>query len=203
MANKPNAIGFRWVRSEFAPTGEPPRETCVIASAYATSLGRGAPVKRLSDGTIALAATNEAVYGVMDGMIQNYNASTGFVGPAPSYVATVTYGSNMSRQSRAHVILAAGQIFRITCDENTTATTQAGYEAFIQENVDFAAGTASGDRSGHVADISTHATTAEDLRIVGIPDVTTTDFSATGVEIDVKFNLIQGGMVTASATTGT
>ena len=201
MANRPNAIGFRWVRSKIAATSEPPRETLTIASAYATSLGRGAPVKIISDGTIQLAATNDAVYGVMDGMAQNYNSSTGFVGPAPKYTATVTYSSDMSRQSRAYVIPVRGQIFRITCDDNTTATTQAAYEAFTQENVDFAAGTAVGDRSGHVADISTHATTAEDLRIVGIPDIASTDFSATGVEIEVEFNLIQGTQV--GSTTGT
>lgn len=200
MANRPNAIGFRWVRNKLAPTSEPPRITLPIASAYGTSLGRGAPVKLLSDGTVDLCATNGNVYGVFDGMVQNYNASTGFVGPAPAYVATVTYGSNMSRQSLASIIPVQGQVFRITCDENTTATTQAGYEAFVGENVDFAAGTASGDRSGHVADISTHATTAEDLRIVNIPDKTSTDFSATGVEIEVEFNLIQGTQV--GSTTG-
>jgi hypothetical protein len=201
MANRPNAIGFRWVRSKAAPTSEPPRETRVIASAYATSLGRGAPVKIISDGTIQLAATNDAVYGVFDGMAQNYNASTGFVGPAPKYTATVTYSSDMSRQSRAYVIPVVGQVFRITCDDNTTATTQAAYEAFVQENCDFSAGTAAGDRSGHVADISTHATTAEDLRILAIPDIASTDFSATGVEIEVEFNLIQGTQV--GSTTGT
>lgn len=200
MANRPNAIGFRWVRNRLAPTSEPPRETLTIASGYATSLGRGAPVKVISDGTIQLAATNDSVYGVFDGMAQNYNASTGFVGPAPAYVATVTYSSNMSRQSRAYVIPVRGQVFRITADDNTTATTQAAYEAHIGTNVDFAAGTAAGDRSGHVCDISTVATTAEDLRIVNVPDVTTTDFSATGVELEVEFNLIQGTQV--GSTTG-
>lgn len=200
MANRPNAIGFRWVRNKLAPTSEPPRITLPIASAYATSLGRGAPVKLLSDGTVDLAATNASVYGVFDGMAQNYNASTGFVGPAPKYTATVTYGSDMTRQSLAYVIPVVGQVFRITCDDNVTATTQAAYEALVGGNIDFAAGTAVGDRSGHVADISTIATTAEDLRIVNIPDKTSTDFSATGVEIEVEFNLIQGTQV--GSTTG-
>lgn len=201
MANRPSYGGFRWVRNKLAPDANtPPRITLPIASAYGTSIPLGSPVKVVAGGGIELAATNDAVYGVFDGMKQVYNSSTGFTGPAPAYVATVTWGTVLSRQSLAHVIPVVNQVFRITCDDNTTATTQLAYEAFVGENVDFGAGTASGDRAGHVADISTHATTAEDLRIVNIPDKSMTDFSATGVEIDVEFNLIQGTQV--GSTTG-
>lgn len=202
MANRPSLGGFRWVKNKLAPNeNTAPREKHWIASAYGTSIGRGAPVKIVAGGSIELAATNDAVYGVFDGMAQVYNATEGTVAPAGAYTATVTWGTVLSRQSQCYVIPVRNQIFRITCDENTTATTQAGYEAFIQENADFGAGTASGDQAGHVLDISTHATTAEDCRIVNVPDKETTNFANTGVELEVEFNLIQGTQV--GSTTGT
>lgn len=201
MANRPNNGGFRWTRNKFDPTQcTPPRVVLPIASGYATSIPNGAPVKMATDGTIQLAASNDNVYGVFAGMKQVYNATEGTVAPAGAYTATVTWGTVLSRQSQAYVIPVRNQVFRATCDDNTTATTQAGYEAFVSENVDFAAGTAVGDQAGHVIDISGHATTAEDLRILNVPDKELTNFAGTGVELEVEFQLIQDS---TASTTGT
>lgn len=202
MANRPNHGGFRWQRSKVAPgLSTPPRVRMPIASAYATSIPKGHPVK-LVDGHVELAAPTEAVYGVMDGMAQVYNASTGEVLPAGAYAATVTYGSVLSRQSLAYVILARDQVFRATCDDNTTATTLPLYQDMVQENVEFVAGSATGDQSGALLDISTNNTTDTlTCRIEGVPDIETTNFAGTGVELEVSFNVIQdtlGGSATGT-----
>jgi hypothetical protein len=174
-----------------------------IASAYATSIYQGDPVKMTTDGTLQLAAPTDAVYGVFLGMKQVYNSSLGVVAPAGAYIATVTYGSVMSRQSIARVVPVRSQVFRISCDDATTATTQAAYEALMGENCEFATGTASGDRSGLLLDISTHNTTNTiTCRIEDVPDKDITNFAATGVELEVIFNVIQdvlGGSATGLA----
>jgi hypothetical protein len=71
----------------------------------------------------------------------------------------------------------------------------------VQENIDFASGTATGDQSGYLLDVSTNATTAEDLRVENVPDLETTNFAGTGVELEVSFNLIQD--TASGSTTGT
>lgn len=202
MANRPNAGGFRWVYNKYAPeANSPPRVKLPIASAYGTSIPKGHPVKVI-DGNVEAAAPGDAVYGVMDGMAQVYNATEGTVAPAASYVATVTWGTVLSRQSLAYVIPVRGQIFRATCDDAVTATTQALYEDTVQENVEWVAGSATGDQSGALLDISTNNTTNTlSVRIENVPDKEMTDFAAAGVELEVSFNLIQD---TASGdTTGT
>jgi hypothetical protein len=110
----------------------------------------------------------------------------------------------LSRQSRLRIIPVRGQLFRATCDENTTATTQAAYEAFVGENCEWNAGTAANGDSGAQLDISTHATTATAAfvwRIENIPDKETQDFSGTLVSLVVSANLPQD--TAGGSTTGT
>lgn len=198
MANYGSHTGFRWVYNRLNPGGPPPIVVRPVADGYATKLYRGAPVKQETDGTMSLAATNANVFGVVDGVEQYYDGTV--VRSGIALPASTTYGTNISRQSRVRVIRAAGQVFSAQSDDNTTATTLAAYQALVGENCDFGAGTAVGDESGHVIDISTHATTAEDCRIEDIPNRETQDFTSTGVMLHVSFNLIQDvGLV---STTG-
>lgn len=203
MANRPGYGGFRWVRNKYANTAGMPVLDLPIASAYGTSIYQGDPVKMTTDGTLQLAAPTDAVFGVFLGMKQVYNSVSGTVAPAGAYLATVTWGTNVSRQSRAYVVPVRGQVFRVTCDDATTATTQLAYEALVGENCEFATGTATGDRSGLLLDISTHNTTNTiTCRIEGVPDRELTNFAGTGVELDVIFNVIQdvlGGSATGLA----
>jgi hypothetical protein len=191
------------VRNKYANTAGMPVVEKPIASAYATSIYQGDPVKMTTDGTLQLAAPADAVYGIFLGMKQVYSSTLGAVAPAGAYLATVTYGSVLSRQSIARVVPVRGQVFRVTCDDATTATTQAAYEAFMGENCEFATGTASGDRSGLLLDISSHANTATlTVRIEDVPDKEITNFAGTGVELEVIFNVIQdvlGGSATGLA----
>lgn len=198
MANYGSHIGFRWVFNRLSPGAPPPIVVRPVADTYGTKICRGAPVKQETDGTMSICATAGNVFGVSDGVEQYYDGTVVRAGIA--LPATTTYGTNISRQSRLRVIRAAGQVFSVQADDNTTATTLAGYQAFVGENVDHAVGTNVGDESGHVVDISGHGTGAEDVRIEDIPNRETTDFTSTGVMLHVSFNLVQDvGLV---STTG-
>lgn len=192
--------GFRWVGNALSPSStEPPIVVLPVASAYGTAIPRGIPVKLVSTGMIEVAASNDPIYGISDGVAQYYDGSV--IRKGGSLPASTTYGSVIQRQSLLRVIPVRGQLFRIPVDENTTATTLAAYLAFVGENVDWAVGTASGDEAGCQLDISTHATTAEDCRIENVPDRELQDFASTGVSLVVSFNLIQS--TGSGSTTGT
>lgn len=190
-------VGFRWVGSKTDPAGASmPVIILPVASAYGTVLYRGLPVKLVSTGTIQAAAPGDAVYGIFDGAEQYYDGTQVRKGAS---LPVSTYGSNLSRQSKARVILARDQFFEIDADDASTFTTQATYQAAVGENVEWVAGTPVGDQSGALADISTHATTNTlSVRIENIPNQEEQDFAALGVKLTVSFNLIQDA--TSSAT---
>lgn len=182
-------LGFRWVQNKYAPdSNSPPIEIMPVADDYAVKLCRGVPVILISDGTIQIAAPGNPVYGIFDGAKYfdgNYMRRGG------SLPAATSYDTLIERQSMARIIRPRGQLFRATCDENTTATTLAAYLAFVGENVEWAAGTNVQDEAGSVLDISGHAVTDTlSVRIENIPDRELQDFTATGVSLLVSFNLI-------------
>lgn len=187
MANTARG-GFRWRYNKTSPaSASEPVIIKPVASAYATVLYRGDPVKELSTGFIAAAAPGDRVIGVFDGAEQYYDGTQVRKGGS---LPVSTYGSNLTRQSLARVILAKDQVFEIDADDGVTATTQAAHQAFLGENCEWATGTAVGDQSGAVMDISTHATTNTlSLRIIDIPNQGQQDFASTAVKYHVEFNL--------------
>lgn len=201
MANYGSHNGFRWVFNKQSPGSPPPMRVLHVATGYATKLNRGAPLKLLTDGSVDLAAPTETVYGIMDGVEQYYDGTV--VRSGIGLPASTAWGTNISRQSRVRVIPVRGQMFAVVADDNTTATTLAGYQAFIGENVEFVAGTSVGDEAGHQIDISTHnpATATHTVRIEDVPNKETQDFTSTGVVLHVSFNLIQD--TGSGSTTGT
>lgn len=191
--------GFRWVGNKLAPSAtEPPILIFPVADNYGTKINRGDPVKLVSTGMLEQADTNANIFGVCDGVKAYYDGS--FMRGGVALPANTTYGSVIQRQSLLRVIPVRGQLFEATCDEATTATTLAAYLAFVGENVDFALGTAANGESGVVLDISTHVTTAEDCRILNVPDRELQDFASVGVRLVIEFNLIQDA---TASTTGT
>lgn len=193
--------GFRWTFNKYAPGAPPPIVIKHVATANAAAIRRGDPVKLTTDGSVLLADPTDTIYGVMDGVEQYYDGTV--VRSGTALPASTAWGTNITRQSRVRVILARGQVFAITADDNTTATTLTGYQAFIGENVEFVAGTAVGDESGCQIDISTHnpATATHSCRIDGIPSPESQDFTSTGVVLHVVFNLQQD--TASGSTTGT
>lgn len=189
--------GFRWVGSKTAPAGTSmPVIILPVASAYGTVLYRGLPVKLVGTGTIQAATPGDAIYGIFDGAEQYYDGTQVRKGAS---LPVSTYGSNLSRQSKARVIPVRDQFFEIDADDASTFTTQATYQAAVGENAEWVAGTPVGDQSGALLDISGHATTNTlSVRIENIPNQEEQDFAALGVKLTVTFNLIQDA--TSSAT---
>ena len=198
MANTARG-GFRWRGNKLNPASvSEPVVILPVASAYGTVLYRGDPVKMVSTGMIEAAAAGDRVIGIFDGA-EPYYDGTGVRKGGKLPVAT--YGTNRSRQSRARVILARGQVFEIDADDGTTFTTQATHIASVGENCEWVAGTPVGDQSGAQMDISTHATTNTlSLRILDIPNQDMQDFASTAVKYHVEFNLTQD--TAAGTTTG-
>jgi hypothetical protein len=193
--------GFRWARSKSGPGQgvNPPVNILPVATAYGTVIYRGGAVKLLSDGTIAAAAAGDTIYGIADGAAQYFD---GTVVRSGGKLPVSSWGTNISRQSLLRVIPVRDQIFLAAGDDATTGTTLAAYQAFVGENVEWVAGTAVGDESGDLLDISTHATTNTlSVRIEGISNPQLTDFTSTGVTLEVSFNLIQD--TGSGSTTGT
>lgn len=193
--------GFRWVGNRYAPSEtSPPIVLLPVADDFAVTLRRGYPVKLIADGTIEDADPGDAIYGIFDGAAQYYDGSA--IRKGGSLPASTSYDTNISRQSLARVIPVRGQKFRVTVDDAVTATTLAGYIAFVGENVEWVAGTPVGDEAGCQVDISGHATTNTlSVRIENVPDRELQDFASAGVQLVVSFNLIQD--TASGSTTGT
>jgi hypothetical protein len=192
--------GLRWVRSKYnANAHSPPIELKVVATGYGTALYTGDIVKILNDGTISAASAGDTAYGVVDGVEQYYDGSV--MKKGGSLPASTTWGTVWERRSLVRVIPARGQIFRMCCDDATTFTTPATYNDSVGENCEWIAGTAVGDQSGTLLDISTNNTTNTlSLTIQGYPDQNITDFASIYVPVDVTFNLVQDNA--SGSTTG-
>lgn len=182
MANS-HISGLRWVRSKHGH-GEAPTVELTVASAYATELRVGQAVKKATDGTAQLAAAGDSIYGVIASVAQYWDAVAGRIVPGSSVLpASTTWGTVRERRSILRVIPVEGQIFAVDCDDAVTATTESGYEAFLEENCDHVI--SSGDV---MLDISTHGTATAQWRIVEVPNRRFQDFSSTYVRLFVECN---------------
>lgn len=195
MANY-HVKSIRWVRSKHGH-GEMPVQQLTVASNYGTAINVGDPIKLATDGTGQQAAAGNSIYGVCVSIVRYWDAANNRMtftnGPLP---ANTVWGSNWQKRSVIAVVPVEGQIFRMDCNDNTTATTESAYEAFIGENADMAV--SSGDWT---LNISTHATTNTlGWRIVDLINRPITDFTALYVPLLVEANLSQ---LVPYTTTGT
>jgi hypothetical protein len=156
-------------------------------------LNIGDPVIRVSDGSIAIAvagATNP-VYGIVMGVPSIWDASLGAMRPSDK-VPGATAWSVISRQPRITVCRVQGMLWEVDVDDAVTATTLAGYQAFIGENVNIIySASATTGRASPKVDISLHATTNTfQCNIVDVsPSVNNVDYSGANVKLIVQFNL--------------
>ena len=203
MADNPVKYGFRLARFRSGYAMSSAEEAFCITgatfaggSATAASLRPGDPIVRLASGAINVAPGTDGtpgdVLGIVVGIKQYLdpsfsNAVTARGNALPSSVA---YGPNLDLQSKIYYIPAEAAVGRIVVNDATTATTLAGYQAFVGENCSHIHTAASGGLAlTPKLNISTHATTATlDWRIVGIPDPTLQDFSGANVELEVICN---------------
>lgn len=153
-----------------------------VANNYATAICRGDIIIPVSDGTVAVgaAANNGLLLGVAIGF--SHVRSDGKRYYAPRIPANTTFTPTTVGSVNASYVdyyaLTADLILEVDADEGTTITTIAGAVGLIGENADLAAGT--GDTvtgvSGQSLDISTHATTTANFRIIGITGYPTLDY---------------------------
>src|SRR4051812_24781483 len=136
MANNPARYGFRW-HSSLQGTSHPKPVRGRVASGLSSSvspgpvtcnLNVGDPVKMVNDGTFAMCASGDAVYGIIEGFW-----AQSFSGNLPAYLAFLdnlpsgTTWSGLDNQIFLQIVPAAGQIFEAICDDNTTAVLETTY----------------------------------------------------------------------------
>lgn len=162
--------GFRFYKTR---NGSPHAhvEEFPVASGYATGIFRGDPVKRLSDGTIAIAAaTNENILGIADGAVR-YNgraiqANSNFLPASTTY--TGAPDPSNENASIVRVVLGRDAIFEV--DVNTAQASITAARGIVGNNADHAAGTGSTStgRSAYVLDGAAPGTATAQWRIIDI-----------------------------------
>lgn len=167
-----------------------------LANNYGTSIFRGDIIAAVSDGTVAVAATsdNGKLLGVALGfsyILQGRREPSAYI-PASTTFAPTTVGSPNASWVN-YIPLTGDLILEVDADDGSTVTTVAGAIGLIGENCDLVAGT--GDTttgvSGMLLDISTHATSTLNFRIVGIteyPHFTNNDVTLTRAKYLVVCN---------------
>lgn len=187
MADNVTVRGFRWVRSE-SGVGKPPILELPVADAYATKLCRGDAVKFAADGSMQRAAAADAlIYGVVAG-VKNFWDGT-FRQRGSFVPASTTYGTDLTKQTLLQVIPVMGQIFEIDSNDSSTATTELAYQALVNENCDHVIESGSLNISYMALNISTHAITAKQWRIIGISKTLfNQDFTGNRVKLLVQCN---------------
>lgn len=204
MADNPIRYGFRAVRSRYG--GVLPVERAWIATSKSFDvnggasnvvLGEGDPLVQESGGSATLAIGAEGtdsttLLGVVCGIKQYYDTAAGaMTAKGPGIPSDLAWGTDLAKQSQVYYIPIESAIWAIQCDEATTATTEAAYQAFIGENCRFVNTGASGEnRARPRLDISTHATTNTfPFKIVGISTTAgNQDFAGNYVELYVISN---------------
>jgi hypothetical protein len=193
-----HVYGFRWAYSMNGAMPQPIEG--LIASGYQATndgagfnvdLNIGDPVKPVSDGSWSLAKTTEKAGGIIVGFKPYWNGT--FMQPNNKLPGGTAGGTTiLDRFSYALICpIFIDQWWEIDCDDSSTATTYATYQALIHENVSFVVpGNQTPKLADPLIDISTHNTTAAlELRIRGISqNFSNQDFSGLYVKLMVSFN---------------
>lgn len=180
MANQTGG-GFRvWGTVTGGEGAIPASFVSEVANNYGTALGVGDLIIPVSDGTVARAAAadNDKLLGVITGI--SYYAGGITIGrslsnylPANTTFTPTTVGSAQASLVQ-WVPLTADVILEVAGNAAAPTPTAAGVIGLIGENCDMATGTANATTgvSAYTLDLSTHATTTANFRIVGIRNYT-------------------------------
>lgn len=187
MADNVTKRGFRWFRSE-SGSGDMPIHIYPVATAFATLLARGDALKFAADGSMARAAAGDTlICGIVSGVKQFWNGT--FRTRGTFLPAATAYGTDLSKQSLLEVVPVMGQIFEVDADDAVTATTEAAYQALVNENCDHVIESVGAlNISGMALDISTHIIATAQWRIVGISPQVNHDFTGNRVKLLVQCN---------------
>lgn len=211
MADNIQRYGFRVFKSR-SSTAAPMPERLRVASAYQATdvnttncdIGPGDVFKKVSDGTVALAAGTDAFAYVCvglgpywDGTVMRFNK----VIPG----ASGNYGTNYERETFIYCVPVSHYIFEVDCDTSGSNTTYANYRTLIHNNVNHVnTGDTTNVRANPQLAISGAATTNTlQWRIVDIsPSQENADFAGKYVKLLVTANISQEAAGGAGTLTG-
>jgi hypothetical protein len=177
----------------------------VAAGEVSVGLSIGDLIIELSDGSLQLAAAATtpwapvAARGVIVGFGEIYNAAQGRMEYADYLPGGNAWGTKFARAPQILWVPVEECLWEVDVDDKVTATTEAGYRAFVGENVDHIfvpdVTDSAKPRANGKLDISGHATTDTLFwRIVGIsPTSDNRDFSGANVKLLVRANVYQSG----------
>lgn len=204
MADNPVRYGMRAVKSRYGGMLPVERAWCATSASFDVNggaanvvLGEGDILLQQSTGAVTLAIGSEGtdsttILGVCCGIKQYLDTATGtMTARGPGIPSDLAWGTDLAKQSQLYYIPIESAIWAIQCDEATTATTEAAYQAFIGENCRFVNTGASGEnRARPRLDISTHATTNTfPFKIVGVSTTAgNQDYAGNYVELYVISN---------------
>ena len=194
--------GFRYWGSYFGNNIIPLEVPIQIASGYATALGVGDPIKRASDGTAQqAAAASDSIFGICTGF--KYLNANGVMQVSNYYPGNISYTPDQQR-TIAYVIPATPfTIFSCDANDGTTITSLANARALPWENVDHIFTSTPNQftgMSGCQLNISGHATTALQWRIVDLNTEAPNDFTQINAHYLVVCNKTQNWPGTFSTT---
>lgn len=155
--------GFEYFDNIYGLT--PPRQIRKqVASAYGTAIFAGDPVKKVSDGTVAISAAGDPVYGIV-AAVHYLNADSVFVDK--NYVpASTSYTPDRFRTIVDVIPAYPGIRFKVCA--NAAIASVATARTYVDENCDHvatAAGNTGTGRSGYQLDIGTHGTASAQWRL--------------------------------------
>ena len=197
--------GLRWERSKAGGSnGNPPMGLGRVATGYDGDLGGadihlmvGMAVRMENTGTFSIAATGATVFGVCVGILPHYSSTDGFMKFSNYLPNQTAYGTNYSRESQLIIIPVENQIFRICCDDATSATTYAAYRTLIGNNGDHIMATAPTPTFLlDISDVVATATATAQWRVEDVPDQDLQDFSSNYVQLLVSCNEMQRNSTT-------
>ena len=211
MSDNPARYGFRPYASRFH-SGGPIPERGRLASGYSgadvnaahVGVGAGDVLKKVSDGTYALAAATDAFSHVCVGVIQYWDGTVMRSNKVVPYGDGV-YGSNFERETWISIIPVHSYTFEVDVDDKTTATSYSTYVSYIGENLNHVnSGDTTALRANPRLAIAGHATTNTlQWRIVDVsPTMENQDFSGSYVKLLVTANISQLAAGTAGTLTG-
>jgi len=210
MADNPQMYGFRYHGSRVGMDYKPERVR--VASGYqgadvnaaSCNLNVGDVVKKVSDGTVALAAGTDAFFGVIVNILPYYDGSK--MRWNKFLPGNTVYGTVLERQSFVEIVPVAGYLFEVDINAtNASWDTQAEFNAFIGENVNHInTGDTVNVSANPQLNISGHATTNTlQWRITDVsPTLMNQDFSGNYVKLIVTANISQQAAGGAGTLTG-
>lgn len=186
--------GFRWVKARRGLNLEP-REERPVASGYATGIFRGDLLKKLADGTVAVAGIGDAVYAVADGAVRFKSAGVVIAGNFIPAGTTYTGAPSITNPQASIVacIPVVGQFFEV--DVNTGQADITTAQGLMNNNANVAlgaGGSTSTGRSTYVLDSTTAGTTAAlQFRMLEISTQPMNDVTAANWKVIGEFNVGQ------------